>query len=80
MGCHDYYSSPYICPKPDCEKKSLNQDSYLDGAEAYGRLCDDHWNEIYQAAIERMLAGKSTDELLRDFAGKIFMLQRQSRG
>ena len=79
MGCHDYYGPTYICVKQGCKEKSRNQDSYTDGAETYGRLCDDHWDELFQGVIERMLAGKSTDDLLRDFAGMIYMLQRRTR-
>jgi len=81
MGCHDYHSNyyAYTCPKSDCKQQSLEPGSFLGGAESYGRLCDDHWNEFFQGVVEKMLAGKSTEELLRDFAGMIYMLQRQSR-
>ena len=81
MGCHDFHSNyyAYTCPKPDCTKQSLEPGSFLGGREAYNRLCDDHWNEHLQEVVEEMLVGKSTDELLRDFAGMIYMLQRQSR-
>jgi len=82
MGCNDghrYYGPAYICSKPDCKQESRKQGSASGGAEAYGRLCDDHWNELFQGVVEEMLAGKSTEELLRDFAGMIYMLQRKSR-
>ena len=79
MGCNDYIRDTYICQKPGCQKKSRCQDMYIGDSEDYGRLCDDHWNEFYQDVIKKRLTGKSTDELLRDFAGMIFMLERRRR-